>query len=525
MKRISTLLAAVALTVTVMAQRTDYRNFVGLNLGGGINTLTYSPKDGDYKIGLGCDAGLHYTHFFGEHFGMGFGAYYGLSNSKVVYNFTETTTGLTHPDNTNAKYDLNTQFNGWRERQNVTRLSIPVEFFWRKPACDTWTFIAGLGASFDLPLSGKLKTDEGTYTTSGYFHSLGYPVTNLPSHGFGTYEANQEKDIENLKLGVSVIADLGFRKALKNRWGLYMGLYCGYGVSSMLDEKGTDPLLLINSADPNQHDYIGTVGSNRIDALHLLRIGIKVGIDLGWNGGEKKAKALAEAEAARLAREKAEAEARAKAEAEARAKADAEAARLAREKAEADARAAKEKAEAEAHAIKEKAEADARAIKAKAEADVRAKAEQEERERAARVQARLDSIAAAQAFMPAKPVSRQEMQKKLDDINATVYFETAGTTPKFDEKTDAIIRTLCASMMADDNLKAEITGHTDNKGTAAVNIKYGQKRADALKKYMVSLGAPAANIETKSRGMEQPIVPNDSDANRAKNRRATVILK
>lgn len=57
-------------------------------------------------------------------------------------------------------------------------------------------------------------------------------------------------------------------------------------------------------------------------------------------------------------------------------------------------------------------------------------------------------------------------------VNATVYFETAGTTLKFDEKTDAIIRTLCASMMADDNLKAEITGHTDNKGSAAINLKY-----------------------------------------------------
>ena len=117
------------------------------------------------------------------------------------------------------------------------------------------------------------------------------------------------------------------------------------------------------------------------------------------------------------------------------------------------------------------------------------------------------------------------MQKKLDDINATVYFETSGTTPKFDKKTDDIIRTLCASMMADNNLKAEITGHTDNTGTPQINMKYGKKRAEALKKYMISLGAPAANILIESRGQEDPIAPNDSDENRAKNRRATVILK
>ena len=56
-------------------------------------------------------------------------------------------------------------------------------------------------------------------------------------------------------------------------------------------------------------------------------------------------------------------------------------------------------------------------------------------------------------------------------------------------------------------------------------MKYGKKRAEALKKYMISLGAPAANILIESRGQEDPIAPNDSDENRAKNRRATVILK
>ena len=502
MKRIMTLLATVALTCSVMAQQNDYKNYVGLNLGCGLNTMNYSPKDGAYKLGLGGSAGLHFTHFFGTHFGMGLGAQYVCANSNAVYDFSETTTALTHPDNPSVKYDLTTQFDGWNERQNLGILSVPVELFWRAPMCEKWMFVAGLGASFDLPLNGKLKADDGSYTTTGYFPALGYSVGDLPSHGFGTYDADLEKDIDNLSLGVSAIADLGFRAALKNNWGLYFGLYCGYGITSMLKEKSADPLLRVDPSNPSQHEYSGSFASNQIDALHLLRAGVKIGIDLGWNGHDGKAEALAAAEAARIAREKAVADSIAAAKAEAD--------RIAREK------------EAEARA---KAEAEAKAAKAKAEAEARAAAEQAERERAARVQARLDSIAAANAFMPAKPVTRQEMQKRLDDINATVYFETAGTTPKFDKHTDDIIRTLCASMMADDNLKAEITGHTDNTGSAEINIKYGQKRADALKKYMISLGAPAKNIETKSRGMEQPIVPNDSDENRARNRRATVILK
>ncbi|MBP5189885.1 MAG: OmpA family protein [Bacteroidales bacterium] len=501
MKRIMTLFAAVAVSLSVMAQNSDYDNYIGLTLhpAAGVNTMVCSPADGTHRLGIGIEAGLHYNHFFGQHFGFGFGAHYDRANSSTLYNHTEVTAGLTHTDNPNVTYDLKTDFNNWKEHQGVNLLSVPVELFYRNIMSDKWSFLAGLGASFDIPFGGKYRADDGSYTTSGYFPALGYNVYNLPSHGFGTTDADMKADINGLKLGVSVIADLGFRLALKNNWGLYFGVYCGYSLNNMAEESDKP---LVQIADDATHTYNGTFASTQIDGLHLLRAGVKLGIDLGWIGGKRKAEALAaeqaareKAEAERLALEKAEAEARAASERAAREKAEAE--RLAREKAEAEARAAAE-----------------RAARAKAEADARA-----------REQALLDSIAALIKNIPAKPVTRVEMQKQLDDINATVYFETSGTTPKFDAKTDAIIHTLCASMMVDNNLKAEITGHTDNTGTPAINMKYGTKRAEALKKYMVSLGAPAANIIIKSRGQEEPIVPNDSDENRAKNRRATVVLK
>ena len=502
MKRIMTLFAALAVTLAVTAQKSDFDNYIGLTLhpAAGLNTMVCSPANGTHSLGIGIEAGLHYTHFFGQHFGLGIGAHFDRANSSTLYDFTEVTPGLTHNDNPNVKYDLNTDFNDWKERQGVNFLSIPVELFWRSVRNDKCTFLAGLGASFDLPLSGKYKAQDGSYTTSGYFPALGYTVYDLPSHGFGTYDADLESSIEGLKMGVSLIADLGYRLSLKNNWGLYLGIYGGYSLNSMAEET-ENPLLDI-AADGSQHTYNGTFASNQIDGLHLLRVGLKIGVDLGWIGGKRKAEMLAAEQAAR-AKAEADSLALVKAEAEARAAKE----RLAREKDEAE-RQAKERALAEQRAAAE------RAARAKAEAEARA-----------REQALLDSIAALHKNMPAQPVTRVEMQKQLDDINATVYFETKGTTPKFDSKTDAIIHTLCASMMVDPNLKAEITGHTDNTGTPQVNLKYGMKRAEALKKYMISLGAPAANIEVKTSGQEEPIVPNDSDENRAKNRRATVILK
>jgi len=65
-----------------------------------------------------------------------------------------------------------------------------------------------------------------------------------------------------------------------------------------------------------------------------------------------------------------------------------------------------------------------------------------------------------------------------------------------------------------------IEGHTCNVGPAEYNMGLGQRRADAVKAYMVESGIDAARIETVSLGLTQPAVPNDTAANRKLNRRA-----
>ncbi|MBQ1409345.1 MAG: OmpA family protein, partial [Bacteroidales bacterium] len=90
---------------------------------------------------------------------------------------------------------------------------------------------------------------------------------------------------------------------------------------------------------------------------------------------------------------------------------------------------------------------------------------------------------------------------------------------------DEAIKAICEAMKADNKLQTVITGHTDDRGPEKYNMKCGQRRAEALKRYMVSLGAPDANIKCESKGETQPIADNDTREGRAKNRRATVELK
>jgi len=65
----------------------------------------------------------------------------------------------------------------------------------------------------------------------------------------------------------------------------------------------------------------------------------------------------------------------------------------------------------------------------------------------------------------------------------------------------------------------EIQGHTDSTGPLAWNMELSQRRADSVKAYMVSQGVPTDRLTTKGFGPHEPIAPNDTKENRAKNRR------
>jgi outer membrane protein OmpA-like peptidoglycan-associated protein len=66
-----------------------------------------------------------------------------------------------------------------------------------------------------------------------------------------------------------------------------------------------------------------------------------------------------------------------------------------------------------------------------------------------------------------------------------------------------------------------VVGHTDNLGSDSVNDKLGKNRAEAVKSYLVGKGVSGSRINTNTKGKKEPAVPNNSAANRCKNRRVT----
>jgi len=79
-------------------------------------------------------------------------------------------------------------------------------------------------------------------------------------------------------------------------------------------------------------------------------------------------------------------------------------------------------------------------------------------------------------------------------------------------------------MKAVPSMKVEIAGYTDNVGDADFNIGLSEKRANAVRDYLVSKGIAKNRVTTHGYGMDSPIADNSTDDGRAENRRVEFVV-
>lgn len=104
-----------------------------------------------------------------------------------------------------------------------------------------------------------------------------------------------------------------------------------------------------------------------------------------------------------------------------------------------------------------------------------------------------------------------------------VLFDHNKSTLKKESK-DAV-KMLADYMLSSPELKIELHGHTDNTGNPDYNLKLSDKRAEAVKNELVSLGIETNRISFMGHGDTRPIADNNTNDGRANNRRTEFLLK
>jgi outer membrane protein OmpA-like peptidoglycan-associated protein len=69
-----------------------------------------------------------------------------------------------------------------------------------------------------------------------------------------------------------------------------------------------------------------------------------------------------------------------------------------------------------------------------------------------------------------------------------------------------------------------VEGHTDSRGADAMNLELSQKRAEAVRDYLVSRGVAASTVTALGKGEQMPLADNDSTDGRATNRRVEIVV-
>ncbi len=108
-------------------------------------------------------------------------------------------------------------------------------------------------------------------------------------------------------------------------------------------------------------------------------------------------------------------------------------------------------------------------------------------------------------------------ENKTTFVLQGVNFETAKADllPGAVEVLDRVATTLTAYP----EVRVEVAGHTDNKGSHAYNVKLSQRRAEAVRNYLIGKGIAADRMVAKGYGPDKPMATNATEEGRAQNRR------
>ncbi len=125
-----------------------------------------------------------------------------------------------------------------------------------------------------------------------------------------------------------------------------------------------------------------------------------------------------------------------------------------------------------------------------------------------------EAEATPQDFLSAEEINRRQLLR-------TIYFDYDRAEIRADQR--ATLQANAAWLRDHEDVRILVEGHCDERGTREYNLALGDRRAQAARDYLISLGVTATRVETISYGEEQPAVRGDNEAAWSQNRRGLFV--
>jgi len=466
--------------------------YLVFDLGGGLHIHTYDMDDlGSKKPGLGIMARAGYRLFFNENWGIGtelnFKKYTTIATLDGVQEIANAV------DEDNDSYTHRTYFNDLKEKQNQLTLNIPLGVYYQRPLSEKWNLTAGLGMFYQIKeLTNKYETTEGSLETRGYYQKYNVELFGMDQHNFYTAEGF---DGENEKLScLGIYGEGSVLYKLTERLELDLGVYLSYGLNYQSESTGKlvyNPDCMDATAYQNAK-YNGVLESSVVDKSQPLALGVMAGIRfrLGKSGKDsKKDKGNDEPEPVKI-----------------------------------DSLPQNIPDTLVIEIIPDLPDS-SNVVVDNGDDDITGKGHDGndvDKDNDDNGNVVVDDNSGKNKGKTPGEILVEEL-KKFNKVSVNFAFNDA--TLKLSDTQKEMFAAVAKFMEEYPNLKLHIVGHTCNIGTLQQNKYVGQKRADATKKELISRGVEASRITTESKAYLDPIAPNDTEENRAKNRRIEFSVK
>ncbi|HEY8368923.1 MAG TPA: peptidoglycan-associated lipoprotein Pal [Thermodesulfobacteriota bacterium] len=127
----------------------------------------------------------------------------------------------------------------------------------------------------------------------------------------------------------------------------------------------------------------------------------------------------------------------------------------------------------------------------------------------------------AEAPAPAAPAPAAVETERRTRLE-TVYFDFDKSDLRPDAR--ATLEANAEWLRRNPNVRVQIEGHADERGSVQYNLALGERRAESAKRYLESLGISGSRLSTISYGEERPVDPGHGEEAWAKNRRAEFVV-
>lgn len=450
-----------------------------ITAGGGLSTLRYKAVEGAGRTGFGGNAGIGYSYFFTDHWGLGTGVGVSVFNGK--YDMASFSEFYPCYDGEEA-FEYHYTLKKYHENQQAWMLDIPlmVQF-------QTGKFYAKFGGKLGVPFSAKYNNSVNELQASGVYQPSELTLSGPAFMGFGTFTNLSNSDDLKLNTTFFAAAEAGVKWSLSDNLSLYTGAYLDYGLNNMFkQEASTNHLIAYNVAALDNYRLNSVLDAQKdghalVEKGNPLSAGIKVSLVFG-KSAKSAAQLVQVLETPSLQPNLA-------------------AQRLAKEQYRAE---VVQKIDEVVQKIDEIAQKIDKAAQ-KIDEDQRLADEQRLAEAKARAQRK---------YLAA--IARIEQPIDHFSLNSTKLL------PAVRWELDARV----ALLQRYPDTRFSIVGHSCDIGLPKEKVKVGQRRADTVKAYFINKNIASERIiSTGSKADTEPLVRNANNENRLKNRRVEIITE